>query len=240
MTVSTSTIALNGAAIGFNLTGVAPIELTFRDRCKAFATDIVDQTVTAIRESFNRRDLFESPSSLATGASYRVNRDKVLSNASNVARFFLALDVAPSAVIERKVSSVAMFNSKALKKIVELANFAVTGEKKLEKVMSAFIVCSLAFEVKQSGAISNAHNKSFLSSLNFNSIVTDSELADYLADYQHAFMSGGKDTQSSQARNVLDVLGLGRIVTCDNRSRGGIAMNSDHAFFADFTAAYCN
>lgn len=211
--------------------------VTFRARCNAFAQDLIDSTVTAIRESFDRRDTFEGANASGSN-SYTVNRDKVLANAPCVARFLLALDVAPSAVIERKVSSAKMFNAKALKKVVELAQFAVLDSRKIEKVMSAFIMCALAFDAKQSGAISNATNKSFLSSLDFNLICADAELADYLADYQHSFISGGKDTQSSQARNVLDVLGLGAIVSCESRSRGGIELNSAHAFFADFTAAF--
>lgn len=223
-----------------NTKTVAPaIEtLSFRDKCNAFSQIDVDTMVASLRDSFARRDTFEGAN--ATGSnSYTVNRDKVLNNSVAVARFFLALGITPSAVIERKVSSNKMFNAKALKKIVELAQFACTGAKKIEKVMSAFIVCSLAFDAKSGDAIANRFNKSFLSNLDFSKIVEDAELAAYLSDYQHSFMSGGKDTQSSQARNVLDVLGLGSIVTVENKSRGGIAINRDHDFFADFTAAFC-
>ena len=207
----------------------------FRERCNAFDAATVDAMVQDIRDSFERRDSFEGANAIGAN-SYTNNRDKVLNNSIAVARFLLALDIKPSNVIERKVNANAMFNAKALKKIVELAKFAVLGTTKIEKVMSAFILCSLAFDARESDgdAISNKVNKSFLSGLNFTDMVKDADLADYLSDYQHKYISGGKDTQSSQARNVLDVLGLGHIRDCDNRYRGGIAINSDHEFYAQF------
>ena len=211
---------------------------TFRDKCAAIAQADVTAMQADIVASFARRDTFEAANAIGV-TSYTTNRAKVLGNSIAVSRFLLALNVTAASVIERKVSANAMFNSKALKKIVELAQFACTGSKKIEKVLQAFIVCSLAFEAKQSGAIANRFNKSFLSSVDFSQIVSDSDLADYLADYQHAFMSGGKDTQSSQARNVLDVLKLGSIVNCENKSRGGIEIDTTHLFYADFTAAFC-
>lgn len=210
------------------------VEVSFRDTCNAIAQDRVDAMILAIEESFARRDTFEGAAALDSSSSYAKNRNAVLANKVAVARFFCALNVTAAGVIERKVSANKMFNAKALKKIVELSRFAVLGERKIEKVMSAFTFCALAFD----GAISNATNKNFLSSLDFSQIVNDSDLASYLADYQHAYISGGKDTQSSQARNVLDVLGLGSIVNVDNRSRGGIELNRAHPFFADFNAAF--
>lgn len=213
-------------------------ESTFNAACNAVAQDKVDAMVQQIEESFARRDVFEGAAAADSSSSYAKNRNAVLKNKIAVARFFVALNVTAASVIERKVSANKMFNAKALKKIVELARFAVTGNKSIEKVMSAFILCALQFEKSTGAAISNAINKSFVSSFDFSKIVADADLAAYLADYQHAYISGGKDTQSSQARNVLDVLNLGSIVNCDNRSRGGITLNTDHAFFADFTAAH--
>ncbi len=211
--------------------------VSLRSIARDLSTSKVNATVKKIEESFSRRDTFEGANAIGA-TSYTVNRDKVLANKQAVARFLAALNVAPSAVIERKVSAAKMFNAKALKKIVELAQFVVNDSRKIEKVMTAFIVCALAFDAKNSGAISNAVNKSFLSNLDFNLIVTDTELADYLADYQHAFISGGKDTQSSQARNVLDVLGLASIVNCDSRYRGAIEIERDHAFYSLFSGAF--
>lgn len=220
----------------------APIAIadtrTFRDKVKAVTDSEVAAMIADIEASFARRDTFEGANAIGS-TSYTVNRAAMLNAKHKVARFFVALNVSASSVIERKVSANKMFNAKALKKIVELARFAFDGDRKIEKVMQAFIVCALAFSVKSDGAIANRFNKSFLSGLNFDQIVTDSELAEYIADYQHKFMSGGKDTQSSQARNVIDVLGLGAIVSCENRARGGIEIAADHAFFADFTAAFC-
>lgn len=213
--------------------------VSFRDSCNAIEQSKVDAMCADIVASFNRRDAFEGSAALDSASSYSKNRAAVLNNQIAVARFFCALDITAASVIERKVSANKMFNAKALKKIVELARFAVLNERKIEKVMSAFIICALKFEANSGEAISNAVNKSFLSNLDFSLIVADSDLAAYLADYQHAYISGGKDTQSSQARNVLDVLQLGSIVNCDNRSRGGVSLNSQHAFYSDFTAAFC-
>lgn len=213
-------------------------ETTFRALTASFSTQKVGAMVKKIEESFARRDEFEGANAVGAN-SYTANRDKVLANKQAVARFFLALNIEPANVIERKVNATKMFNAKALKKVVELAQFACTGNKKLEKVMSSFIICSLAFDARNSGeAISNSVNKSFLSNLDFSKIVKDQELADYLADYQHSFISGGKDTQSSQARCVIEALRLGEVVTCDNRYRGGIKLHSNHSFFADFSAAF--
>jgi hypothetical protein len=191
--------------------------------------------IADIRASFARRDTFEGAAALNAASSYVKQREMVLKSANAVARFFLALNIAPQNVIERKVVGSKMFNAKALKKIVELANFACNGSKRIEKVMSSFIICSLRWSsMNGDSVISNKHNKAFLSSVKFSDIIADSELADYLADYQHAYMSGGKDTQSSQARCVLEVLGLGEVVACDNRYRGAIKIAAQHAFFDDF------
>lgn len=210
--------------------------VSFHDAALSFDAVSVAAMQADIVASFARRDVFES--NAASDLSYTRERARMLEASAPVARFFLALNVSPSSVIERKVNSSNMFNAKALKKIVELARFACGTSNKVEKVMLAFIACALTFDAKLNGAIANKVNKSFLSGLNFDKIVSDTELADYLSEYQHKYMSGGKDTQSSQARNVLDVLGLGRIVTCDNANRGGIEINSNHLFFAQFRTAF--
>jgi hypothetical protein len=211
---------------------------TFRALTGEISKQKVAATVKKIEDSFARRDVFEGANATVSTSSYAVNRKMVLDNKEAVARFLAALNIEPANLIERKINASKMFNAKALKKVVELARFAVTGNRKIEKVMSAFIICSLAYEAKHNGAaISNAINKSFLSNLDFSKVL-DAELADYLADYQHAFISGGKDTQSSQARCVLEALGLGEIVATDNRYRGGLKLNANHAFFADFSAAF--
>lgn len=213
---------------------------TLREVANAFSQKEVDACVAAIEASFARRDLFEGSTAAIGNSSYSVNRDKVLNNKIAVARFFLALGVSPSAVIERKVSSNKMFNAKALKKIVELAQFVVLDSRKIEKVMSAFILCAVKFsEANSDEAIANRYNKSFLSNLDFSAIVEDSALADYLADYQHSFISGGKDTQSSQARCVLEVLNLATITNDESRFRGAIQIKRDHAFYDLFVTAFC-
>lgn len=211
--------------------------VTLRDRANAFAQDAVDAMCAKIAKAFAQRDKFESGAML----SYLREKERMLvTNKIAVARLFLALDIEPSNVILRKVSSNAMFNAKAFKKICELASFVCTGNTKIEKVMSAFIACALLFDERtaKGAAISNAANKAFLSNMKFDQIVQDVDLAAYLADYQHKFITGGKDTQSSQARNVLDVLGLGAIATADNRARGGVIINSQHEFYSLFRESF--
>lgn len=214
-------------------------ETSFRSLCASLNQNRVNLVVGKIKASFARRDVFEGDTANDSSSSYAKQRKMVLDNSQAVARFFLALNIEPANVIERKINANKMFNAKALKKIVELAKFSVTGSKKIEKVMSAFIVCSLAFDARSNNeAISNSVNKSFLSNLDFSKIVQDTELADYLADYQHSYISGGKDTQSSQARCVLEVLGLAEVVSCDNRYRGGVKIATDHLFYSDFASEF--
>lgn len=211
-------------------------EVSFRSLCANVSTDAIDAMCANIDAAIEKRDA----SANNGGGSWLDSRKRLLASKSNVARFFVALNVKAENVLLRSVVSNALFNAKALKKVVELANFACNGSKQVEKVMSSFVICSLRFSAMndENNAISNAVNKAFLSSQKFDDIVKDAELAAYLADYQHTFMSGGRDTQSSQARNVLDVLNLGEIVACDNRYRGGIKINADHAFFSDFCDAF--
>jgi hypothetical protein len=226
---------LNGSQVAFNIAPVVIADTsTFRERCAAFDDSQVDAMVVQIEESVARRDAASDNG----GLSWSNSRKLIEKNKIALARFFLALNLHAANVIENRLVSSALFNAKALKKVVELAKFAVTGSKEIEKVLSCFIICALAFDARTGDAISNRFNKSFLSSLSFDKLNVDAELAEYLADYQHKYMTGGKDTQSSQARRVLEVLGLAEIVNCENRSRGGIALKSDHAFFADFASAF--
>jgi len=208
-------------------------ETNFADIIANISDKRVKTMSEKIKESFARRDEFEGANAQNSGSSYCVNRDKVLKNAVAVSKLLIALNKKPDEVIERHVNSSKMFNAKALKKIVELAQFAcgVRKVENIEKVMTSFILCSLKYSSdSDSDVISNSANKAFLSSVDLSQIVENEALAEYIADYRHAYISGGKDTQSSQARNVLDVLGLGEIVTCDNRHRGGIKVDSDNAF----------
>lgn len=205
---------------------------TLRAKANAFAQPQVDAMVAKIKAAFTQRDKHEQGSML----SYERERKRMIGSSIAVARLFLALDIEPSNIILRKVNSNAMFNAKALKKIVEIAQFVCGARSNIEKVLAAFIACALVFDERASkgDAIANTQNKAFLSSANFDKIVSDADLATYLKDYQHKFMTGGQDTQSSQVRNVLDVLGLGAITTANNRSRGGIAINSNHDFYQLF------
>jgi len=242
MNALTSTLALTGAfdvnAVVVDTTNanLALDTKSFRDRAMTFTDAQVTDKLVEIDGAIDYRDNAVDNG----GLSWSNSRKLIVANKVAVARFFLALDLNANNVINNRLVASALFNAKALKKVVDLARFAVCDQRNIEKVLSSFIICALAFDVtSDDGAISNRHNKSFLSSIDFNLIVADSELAEYLADYQHKYMTGGKDTQSSQARRVLEVLGLGEIVNCENRSRGGIRINAEHDFYELFTGAFC-
>lgn len=213
--------------------------LSLRDRALAFSVSDVDATVTALRDSFARRDDFEASNglSLVADSSYVRERKRMLNNEIAVARFFLALAIEPCDVIERKVSSNAMFNAKALKKVTELAQYSVGVGQRLEKVTRAFIACALIATDRGHENITNDVNRKFLNGSDFSALIKDAELIDYLRDQRHVAMTSGAETQSSQARNVLDVLGLGAIKSVQ-KNRDAIALHSDAPFFAMFRADF--
>lgn len=214
--------------------------VSFRETALAFTDAKVADMVTLIEESFERRDIFETACAVAiTGkaSSYAREKTRMLNNKIAVARFFLALDLAPSAVIERKVSESSMFNAKALKKVTELARFACGIGERLERVTRAFIACALIASDRGIATATNATNRKFLCGADFSGQVTDVDLIEHLDTLRHRAMTSGAETQSSQARNVLDVLGLGRIESVE-KPRDAITVNASHAFFAEFRAAF--
>jgi hypothetical protein len=214
--------------------------LSLRDRALSFDDATVETRIDAIIESFDRRDAFEERNGLNVddkSTSYSKAKNKMLSAQVAVARFTLALDIEPSAIIERKVVESKMFNAKALEKVTEFALFTVgKGDDKIQSVSVAFIACALVFH-DDAKAIDNTVNKLFLSNADVSKLVSDEKIADYVKDYQHKFMTGGKDTQSSQVRCALEVLGLATIAN-ETRFRGGIKLHADHDFFAAFADRY--
>lgn len=216
--------------------------LSLRDLALSFDTDAVDAMVSDIRATFDARDAFEQSRGLSLAdksSSYAKAKANMLNNAIAVARGFLALNVEPVNVIRRKVVSGNEFSAKALDKVTELCAFICGNAARFQSVTKAFIACAIAVADKSAddSAIGNKVNKLFLSNASFDRLVNDAELAAYIADYQHKFMSGGKDTQSSQVRNVLDVLGLATICTVDH-ARGGITINKAHGFYSLFRERY--
>lgn len=208
--------------------------VTFADKVKAFDTDSIDAMVLKIRESFERRDSFEAANKVAiTGKSSSYAREKanMLNAERKVAAFFLALAIEPSSVIERKVNENSMFNAKALKKVRDLARFA-SGDNimTIERVLRAFIACALAATDKNITTITNKVNVNFLNSSDLSNRLADADLVEHLDSLRHTAMSSGAQTQSSQARNVLDVLTLGRIESVE-KPRDAITLNASHEFF---------
>lgn len=206
---------------------------TLRDIALAFDVAAVDAMVVKLEESFARRDTFERADTLASNSSYIVERNRMLANKRAVSMFFLALGLEPSAVIERKVVATKMFNAKALKKIVELAQFTVGYGESLEIVTRAFLACAIVATERGYETITNEVNRRFLCSKGFSDQFTDVELIAYLDECAHRRMSSGAETQSSQSRNVLDVLGIGAITT-QHKHRDAIKLDASHAFCALF------
>lgn len=214
-------------------------EKSLREVALGFSNGQVGAMCGKIAKSFERRDQFEAANGLLLGAksSYTVERDRMLKNNIAVARFFLALSIEPTDVIERKVSSNAMFNAKALKKVTELAQFVVGFGAKIERVTKAFIACALIATDNKIDVITNATNRKFLCSVGFSGQVTDQDLIDHLDELRLRSMTSGAETQSSQVRNVLDVLGLGEIRSLD-KPRDAIVLHADAPFFAMFRKAF--
>lgn len=216
-----------------NVETVAP--QSFRDIALSFDDATVMRMVASIGDSFDRRDAFEESQGLniAVDNSYSRERDRMTRNGIAVARFFLALGIEASDVIERKVSSTAMFNAKALKKVTELAQYSCGIGQRIERVTRAFLCCALIATDRGVSVITNDTNRKFLCSVNFSGQIADQDLIDHLDELRHRAMTSGAETQSSQARNVLDVLGLGSIMSV-HKNRDAIKLNRDAPFFADF------
>jgi hypothetical protein len=212
---------------------------SFRETALGFAADVVAATVLKIEESFARRDIFEASQGLNVNAknSYTVERGRMLNNKVAVAMFTLALGVEPSAIIERKVASNAMFNAKALKKVTELAVFSVGYGERLERVMRAFIACAIIATESGHSDITNDVNRAFLCSRGFGERIKDQDLIDHLDSLRHRAMTSGAETQSSQSRNVLDVLGIGSIKSLQS-PRDAISIDLSHGFIAQFREAF--
>lgn len=215
------------------------VELSLRDIANGFSADETQTMVDAINEAFKRRDEFEARNGEALGASYVTNRDNMLKHSEQVARFFLALNVSADSVICRKVVENAMFNAKALKKIVELARFTVSNNDKIENVTKCFLACAIAFNRNGSEVVPNTVNKEFISNLaDAEKLVSDDKLREALREYRGKTVTGGKDTQSSQARNVIDVLNIGSIEASESHSRGAIRVNAEHGLIKLFEARF--
>lgn len=192
-----------------------------------------------LTESIDRRHTFElANGTVLTGStSWEKARKQLESSQIAVARLMLALGLDPAAVIERQAVEGKMFNAKAIKKIVELAQFVCGMSGKMERVTKAFIACALIASDKNPGsAITNAVNQRFLGSKDLGDLITDKDIIDNLDDLRHKSMSTGAETQSSQARNVLDVLGLGTITTV-SRARDAIVLKLDSPFYGMFRSA---
>lgn len=208
-------------------------EKSLREVALGFSNVEVAAMCGKLKKSFDRRDQFETAQgcSIIEKNSYTVERDRMLKNNVAVSRFFLALAIEPSAVIERKVASNAMFNAKALKKVTELAQFVVGHGAKLERVIKSFIACAIIATDRKVDVITNEVNRRFLCSQGFTAQINDQDLIDHLDELRLRSMTSGAETQSSQMRNVLDVLGLGEIRSIE-KPRDAIVLHIDSPFYS--------
>jgi hypothetical protein len=210
-------------------------ELTLVERCTNVSNEATAAMVEKIQECVAIRDSHDDNG----GLSWSNSKKFINNNVTSFARFLVATNRKPENIILNTVVGGKLFNAKALKKVVELARFGATGGGHIEMVMRAFIACSIGWSMyNQDEAISNKTNKNFLSGRDWSQYVKDADLADYLKENAHAFISGGKDTQSSQARRTLEVLGMCSIVDSE-RSRGGITLREDE-LFEMFSEKYLN
>lgn len=194
--------------------------LTLTERCAKVSKSALDAMTAKIQQQFDIRDAYETARGAPLEGAYFTERNRMLSqgktfantkNLEYVARLFVALQIDES-FINREVNTGNRFNAYALKKVTELARMVNKREQSLEKVTVCFLACSLAYVNKtKNSVLPNEYTKAFLSSVNLAALTGDSEIADVLADFQHKVMSGGKETQSSQSRNVAHALKYGAI-----------------------------
>lgn len=215
------------------------MEKTFRETLGALKGKKVDDMVAAIEQSIDRRHAFELANG-GIGGSWLNAKKSVLANKTTIATFFIALGVTPAAVFERQLVEGKMFNAKSIKKVVEMAKFAHDGISKMERVITSFVACLLIANDKTGGepiVFTNAVNAKFLNRQDLANYIKDKDLLDAINEQRHTAMSTGAATQSSQMRNVLDVLGLGSVRKVE-RERDAVVIDPKHPFFAGFREKY--
>lgn len=227
--------------------------LTLAQRCAAVAPDAVDAMIARIEAAFAARDIFEAANGIKLDAdsSYTRERDRMLSrgkvhqNSKNLeycARLFVACGIAPDndeTGINRTINSGSRFNAKALKKVVEIARMVNIGDKCLEQVTISFIACSYAY-IRKTGdsVIPNEFSRAFLSSVDLSKLFGDKDVAEAVSKYQAKQMTGGKETQSSQSRNVAQFLGFGEIERRASVKRGQTSIDMQHEILTTFADLY--
>lgn len=227
-----STAPLTATALAI----VAEPIVTLRDKALSFDAATVDAYALTLDASFDRRDIFEASKGTAIvgkASAYAVEKARMMKAKIAVSRLFLALDLQASNVVERSLAENSMFSAYGLKKITELAQYVCGYGSKLEIVTRAFFACALIATDRGLTVIDNETNRRFLCSRGFTDAISDQELIAKLDELRLRSMSSGAETQSSQARNVLDVLGLGSIKSI-NKPRDSIVIDASHGLFTMF------
>lgn len=213
--------------------------LTIRDRANAFSPQKVGAMVRKVKDSFERRDIFEAAKGVAStgSSSYAKGRLAIMKNEVAVARFLLARNIEPANFFERSLQSGDMFNAKALIKFVEIATWSCGNKSKIQKVTKAFLACLVVMTEKGHEIVTNKVNRAFLSNTDFSAIISDVETVEQLHKERHIVMTGGAPTQSSQVRCVLESIGAADIVTTD-RARDSIALHRNDELLELFKVDY--
>lgn len=216
-------------------------ELTFREKATAISKPKIDAMVAEIQASVDRRHAFELANG-GIGGSWAASKKMIAANERTIAAFFITLGVKPAAVFERQLVEGKMFNAKSIKKVVEMAKFALDGGvSRVEKVIQSFIACALIANDRSPGddpiTFTNGVNAKFLNRADLGTYIKDADLLEAIEEQRHTAMSTGAATQSSQMRNVLDVLGLGKVVKVE-RERDAVLVDYTHPFFAGFREKY--
>lgn len=215
---------------------------SLRRAAKNASDEAVAVMTASILAAIDKRDTFESADNTKViGDAYGDTRKKMIKSVDSLARLFIASGAVNDAanVICRQLSSRSMFSAYALDKMIEIAEFVVTGREKIQKVSRCFIACAIVSADNGATVIANVDNAKFL---NKNSLVASHFVSDESAKSQLELWSRGhctnsEQTQSSQMRNVLEILNFVTLVH-DDRARGAIKIDVNHSFLKLFRATF--
>lgn len=208
-------------------------EKSLRVRALAYSPQKIGAMVAKIRDSVERRHAFEKENG-GLGGSWLKAKEKIEANEPALAMTFLALNLDPKGVFERQLVEGKMTNAKSIKKIVEISQLLVGKPENIEQVIKSFITCAIlaADELGDEAPFTNDVNRRFLKKADLKSI-ENADLRTAMEEAQHKSMTTGAATQSSQMRNVLDLMGLGEVCKVE-RARDAIRINAGHGFYDYF------
>lgn len=225
---------------------IATVQTVMHDRMTEVETKRVSTVLGQITRSVNlRMDYQKEPEQLFNGAvSKDVKHLDALKN-DTVARFFVAIGVAPeyyinspaydSEVFESKSkipSEAKTKNLKAYKKFAETAHYFASGSK-LESVLKVFVACSIVSSQYHTVIPRDVCTK-FLNAVPLNHI--SEELAEALDTYRDKTMTGGADTQTSQC--TLTIASMRGAVVIRNGRQKDFALDVNSPVIESFAQRF--